>query len=227
MLLSVGELDAAVVSAVRFVGSSTVSMKGEIDASYALALACSGSLSDAESIATSAALTTQSSEILVMVECVKAIVSMQRATSNAFTVARHALEAAIRLGALESFVAALRGYPDLGALLFGAPETRQLILLILAACDELDRYDRSATSEAPSGAWGDLSPREQEVLQLVAIGLTNRAIAKRLFIAETTAKVHVHNILVKLGAPSRTAAALRVPAFARLTQPESERRRRS
>ncbi len=71
-----------------------------------------------------------------------------------------------------------------------------------------------------SGAWGNLSPREREVLQLVAIGLSNREVAARLFIAETTAKAHVHNIFAKLGVASRTAAAQRVPLFARLTQLE-------
>ena len=40
------------------------------------------------------------------------------------------------------------------------------------------------------------------------MGLTNAEIAQRLVIAETTAKVHVHNILRKLGVTSRLQAAL-------------------
>jgi DNA-binding CsgD family transcriptional regulator len=51
-----------------------------------------------------------------------------------------------------------------------------------------------------------LSPREREVLALVSQGLRNRDIATRLFISEVTVKVHVRNILRKLGARSRAHA---------------------
>jgi pimeloyl-ACP methyl ester carboxylesterase/DNA-binding CsgD family transcriptional regulator len=52
-----------------------------------------------------------------------------------------------------------------------------------------------------------LSPREREVLALVAEGLSNPAIAERLGLSEHTAKRHVANILTKLDLPSRSAAA--------------------
>lgn len=52
-----------------------------------------------------------------------------------------------------------------------------------------------------------LSPRESEVLKLVASGLSNHQIAQRLFISLPTVKVHVRAILTKLGLESRTAAA--------------------
>lgn len=51
-----------------------------------------------------------------------------------------------------------------------------------------------------------LTPREREVLELVATGCSNRRIAKRLGISEHTAKFHVNGILVKLGAGTRTEA---------------------
>ena len=60
---------------------------------------------------------------------------------------------------------------------------------------------------APAAAALGLTPREREVLGLVAEGLTNRRIAETLFISESTAGVHVSNILGKLGAASRTEAA--------------------
>lgn len=54
---------------------------------------------------------------------------------------------------------------------------------------------------------GELSPREHEVLALVASGLSNQEIAARLYLSLHTVKRHVANILTKLDLPSRTAAA--------------------
>jgi DNA-binding NarL/FixJ family response regulator len=52
----------------------------------------------------------------------------------------------------------------------------------------------------------ELTSREREVLTLVAIGLTNKAIAQRLQISDHTVKFHVASILAKLDAESRTEA---------------------
>ena len=61
--------------------------------------------------------------------------------------------------------------------------------------------------EGRVGDAAGLSPRELEVLRLVAAGKTNQAIAAELFISERTVERHVSNILAKLGVGSRTAAA--------------------
>jgi len=53
-----------------------------------------------------------------------------------------------------------------------------------------------------------LTPRESEILQLVATGRTNRDIADRLFISQNTVKNHVRAVLDKLNAASRTEAAM-------------------
>ena len=54
-----------------------------------------------------------------------------------------------------------------------------------------------------------LSPREREILRLLAGGASNREIAARLFIAEGTVKNHVTNILGKMGVADRTQAAIK------------------
>lgn len=54
-----------------------------------------------------------------------------------------------------------------------------------------------------------LTAREREVLQLVAQGLANKAIAARLAITEATVKFHVNSLMRKLGAQSRTDAVVR------------------
>lgn len=53
-----------------------------------------------------------------------------------------------------------------------------------------------------------LTERETDVLRLLAIGMANKEIAAEMHISETTVKTHVSNILMKLGVPSRTQAAL-------------------
>jgi DNA-binding NarL/FixJ family response regulator len=58
----------------------------------------------------------------------------------------------------------------------------------------------------------DLTQRETEVLALLAEGKSNREIAQLLVISEATAKLHVRHILDKLGARSRTEAALQATA---------------
>lgn len=51
-----------------------------------------------------------------------------------------------------------------------------------------------------------LSPRESEILEALATGATNREVAKRLFISESTVKTHLVHLYDKLGVDSRTAA---------------------
>jgi len=56
----------------------------------------------------------------------------------------------------------------------------------------------------------ELSKREQEVLDLIALGKTNSDIAKALFISVRTVKFHVSSILTKLNVRNRTEAALKI-----------------
>jgi DNA-binding NarL/FixJ family response regulator len=57
------------------------------------------------------------------------------------------------------------------------------------------------------GPLGRLTPREREVLDLLATGATNKTIATTLFITEKTVSVHVSNILAKLAVANRGEAA--------------------
>jgi DNA-binding NarL/FixJ family response regulator len=63
-----------------------------------------------------------------------------------------------------------------------------------------------ANLASPASASEALTPRELQVLQLVAQGLPNKGIARRLGISENTAKFHVASVCGKLGASSRTEA---------------------
>jgi DNA-binding CsgD family transcriptional regulator len=63
------------------------------------------------------------------------------------------------------------------------------------------------TAPAERVAAHGLSPRELEVVRLIAAGRSNQEIADALFIGRRTATTHVQNVLNKLGLDSRTAVA--------------------
>jgi DNA-binding NarL/FixJ family response regulator len=81
-------------------------------------------------------------------------------------------------------------------------EAARSVLEELGARPDLERLARMEGSPRPAG----LTPRESEVLMLVAAGKTNRAIATELFISEKTVARHVSNIFTKLGLSSRAEA---------------------
>jgi DNA-binding CsgD family transcriptional regulator len=56
----------------------------------------------------------------------------------------------------------------------------------------------------------NLTPRERQILDLVAIGDSNREIAARLYISPGTVRIHLERVYKKLGVRSRTAALARV-----------------
>ena len=65
-----------------------------------------------------------------------------------------------------------------------------------------------AQAAAPDDPIHSLSPREGEILRLIARGDSNKLIARALDIAETTVKIHVQHILRKLGLSNRVHAAV-------------------
>ena len=74
------------------------------------------------------------------------------------------------------------------------------------------RHGAAEAADDPAAQLG-LTPRELEVLLLVAEGRTNREIGAELFMSEKTASVHVSRILAKLGVGGRIEAAAAGPAW--------------
>ena len=95
---------------------------------------------------------------------------------------------------------ALATFNELGAQTTAAAARRRMKDLGISA---IPRGPRPATRAAPAG----LTAREQEVLALLAEGLPDREISRRLFISERTVHHHVSAVLSKIGVSSRTAAA--------------------
>jgi DNA-binding NarL/FixJ family response regulator len=73
--------------------------------------------------------------------------------------------------------------------------------------DLLPTFTPPPSSEA--GPTADLTPREREVLNLVAQGLANKSIARQLSISDHTVKFHINALMSKLGAQSRTEAVVK------------------
>ncbi|MFB4314193.1 response regulator [Actinomadura sp. 21ATH] len=74
--------------------------------------------------------------------------------------------------------------------------------------DVLGRLVERAVSVRTETCPGDLTPREREVLALVAAGLSNQEIADRLHLGVTTVKTHVAALLAKTGCPNRIRLAV-------------------
>jgi two-component system nitrate/nitrite response regulator NarL len=64
------------------------------------------------------------------------------------------------------------------------------------------------SSKVRPGQTDPLTTRERQVVRVIAEGLTNKEIARRLRLAEGTVKVHLHRIYRKLGIANRTALAV-------------------
>jgi DNA-binding NarL/FixJ family response regulator len=100
------------------------------------------------------------------------------------------------------------------ALVFRHAPTERLAAALVAVYRGLVVVDEAlatwvrAPASAAAGAAGEatLTPREAEVLALLAEGLSNKGIAARLGVGDRTAKFHVESILAKLGAQSRSEA---------------------
>jgi DNA-binding NarL/FixJ family response regulator len=110
---------------------------------------------------------------------------------------------------LEAFVITYRASPAILRGLGEQPGALALVQPILArANDQRLARKTGLPPQDTSPAVSLLTPRELEVLALLGEGLTNADIANRLFISQSTAKVHVHHILAKLGVKTRLQAAL-------------------
>jgi two-component system, NarL family, nitrate/nitrite response regulator NarL len=91
----------------------------------------------------------------------------------------------------------------------------QILAAVHAAAVGLISFDphtitlpTNGASDLPHPSVDDLTPREKEVIQLLAEGMTNKAIAQQLNISSHTVKFHVNAILTKMNAQSRTEAVV-------------------
>jgi DNA-binding NarL/FixJ family response regulator len=191
------------------VSNALPGMRGEVFGCRALALAAVGRAGDALDLSDDAARSSRALEAAVLAAAVRAVVDVRAGDDHAFGSAATLLEEASARGAVDLFVTAYRAVPDILTLLLASPKTRDRALFAVGRAGD---REMAATAGVPVESMFDpvaaLSPRERDVYALLCEGLSDREIAKLLYIAPGTTKSHTHSILEKTGFKSRRALML-------------------
>jgi LuxR family maltose regulon positive regulatory protein len=185
---------------------------GEYLATRALALACLNRTSEATGVAAQATATSRAAEVKLLAASARAVCA---ANSNDPSGALMLAVEATALGVWDPVVCALRASPRL-ADTFASDETLRPTLesLYQRSRDQGLARRSGFRTRSPQSPDQLLSPREREVIGLIARGLRNHEISNALFIADSTTKVHVRHILEKLGVRTRAEAVARYEMFA-------------
>ncbi len=187
------------------------SWEGEYLATRAIALAAVGDVTEAERVADQAIATSRMIEVRGLAAAAKSIIAVQsRTIGDPETVLREATE----LGIWDPAVSALRSCVHLADVLAAKPKWRDRLEWLYDASNDRSLARRAGFRTRSNRSPEELlTPREMEVLNLIARGMKNPEIAHALFISTSTTKVHVRHILEKLGVRTRAEAVLRLEMF--------------
>jgi len=185
------------------------SWRAEHIATRSLALACSGHAQEAEEAAVEAVRVSRAAEVRVLAASAQATCAALDGETP-----KGLLRLARRFGAWDPVVCALRSSSDLATALASDEACRPMLETLYAASGDQALARRAGfRTRSTRNPLEVLSPREREVLGLISEGMRNKDIANALFISQSTAKVHVRNVLAKLGAHNRAEAVARYEMF--------------
>jgi ATP/maltotriose-dependent transcriptional regulator MalT len=186
-------------------------MRAECFACQALAHAAGEKFEAASSFADEAMATSTAIEPRVLASFATGIALLNTDGAQAEERLTEAFALVCQSANFNNLVRVYRICPTVASILAKRVDARGELGRVMESADDvslaksLGLVSRSTKRGSPQ----ELSSRENEVYELLAQGLSNREIAKVLFISEATAKVHVRHILEKLGARSRTEAVAR------------------
>ena len=208
-LIAQGLFEEALLQSDVDLSSITRSVNGELLGVKALAAAGSGHIQRARTLAGQSLDASLGVETIINAHCALAVAALtERDHDLALDHAATALERSVTTGMIESLVCAYRGCPQLIVCLLARRELHDALTLVLNRAGDSQLADSAGLQPGESSVLS-LSPREKEVLALLAQGHSNAAIGKTLYISPVTVKVHVRHIFDKLGVRSRAEAALR------------------
>ncbi len=177
--------------------------------SRALVLASVGRVREARALVDDVRGLSHAVEPAVLVVAVDAICALKVHDADAIERVVDLEHNAFRTGALDLLVTAYRSTPELLTILLRASLQRDRLVGLIRSVGDEDLARAVGQSIFTGGDPRDnLSRREREVYELLIERLSNREIAKLLYIEESTVKVHAQHIYDKLGTRSRTALAV-------------------
>ena len=178
---------------------------GEFLGWQALFHAVAGEADRAQALAAHARRASRSLEVVALWLLAEALVAL--AAGDTVTAAAR-FGVVIDNGVVDPVVIAVRTAPALGEFVADQTEWRSWLQRVLSASSDTSLASRLGL-QVPRAAkrTAGLTPREGEVHELLAQGLTNDEIAKQLYISLSTTKVHFKHIYEKLGVRSRLEAA--------------------
>jgi LuxR family transcriptional regulator, maltose regulon positive regulatory protein len=210
LLLMEGAIeDAAAVTQKPCRDTLAPGQRAEYLASRALAIDLLGDHRNAsEMLARAESLSTEL-ESVTLCAWVRVLMTLTQDERAASSLVRETFAQTLDAGVTDTIVLAYRVDPRvLEALAQQESYRGELAAILEASCD----YSRAAAVGIrlirPPSHEAELTNREQEVFRLVCEGRTNKEIATALFLSTATVKVHIRNILRKLGVRTRTEAAI-------------------